>query len=531
MPPWQDPRALLAALHRAAVEGAAPFDRARDATRHWFVARRDPAPAVHLFALGKAARAMAAGAVAALAGTSARIAGGVVVSANAPGGPSLDVTAARDQPLPPTVSLHVGDHPVPGPRSLAAADAIADAVRAVQPGDVALVLLSGGTTALCAAPVAEFARAVGDVTIAQARLANLADTLLESGLAIHEMNAIRRRLLRWGAGRLAVALAARGAVAIPVLAISDVIGDDPAVIGSGPCTPDPLDDDAFLALLDAHDLRRALERDTAAFLGAVGGGAPPAVPRADAPAFARVSYEVIASNRDAVAALARAARAAGVADVAVEPQPLEGEAAELGALLARAAIVTSRDTPPGSPRLVVCGGEPVVHLRATWERAWDDTAARDEAAEVAAAVEALLAESASAEGDAAAAPAAGDRPPPPRADDEPLRGGRMQALALAAALALERAWRQGERAATRVWLLAAGTDGRDGPTDAAGAIVDALVPAQARRAGRNPERDLVTGRSWFPLDAAGALLRTGPTGTNVMDVVAVLVAPEAGDAS
>ena len=107
--------------------------------------------------------------------------------------------------------------------------------------------------------------------------------------------------------------------------------------------------------------------------------------------------------------------------------------------------------------------------------------------------------------------------------DEPLRGGRMQALALAAALALEQRAAAGDPLAGRVTLLAAGTDGRDGPTDAAGAIVDAAVPALARRAGRRPERELATGRSWFPLDAAGALLRTGPTGTNVMDVVAVLV--------
>jgi hydroxypyruvate reductase len=74
-----------------------------------------------------------------------------------------------------------------------------------------------------------------------------------------------------------------------------------------------------------------------------------------------------------------------------------------------------------------------------------------------------------------------------------------------------------------VVLLAAGTDGRDGPTDAAGAIVDAAVPALARRHGRVPERDLLTGHTWFSLDAADALLRTGPTGTNVMDVVAILV--------
>ena len=99
----------------------------------------------------------------------------------------------------------------------------------------------------------------------------------------------------------------------------------------------------------------------------------------------------------------------------------------------------------------------------------------------------------------------------------------MQVLALSAALALEAAAQRGHADAWRVRVLAAGTDGRDGPTDAAGAITDAATPGLARRHGRAPETDLATGRSYLALDAADTLLRTGPTGTNVMDVVALLV--------
>ena len=140
--------------------------------------------------------------------------------------------------------------------------------------------------------------------------------------------------------------------------------------------------------------------------------------------------------------------------------------------------------------LLVCGGEPVVNLRETADRAMSRN--EDESLTV-------------------------------PWSDEPLRGGRMQVLALAAALALEEAAAFGDARSWKITIMAAGTDGRDGPTDAAGAIVDAAVPALARRAGRVPEDDLSTGRSWFPLDAANALLRPDPTGTNVMDVVALLI--------
>jgi hydroxypyruvate reductase len=91
-------------------------------------------------------------------------------------------------------------------------------------------------------------------------------------------------------------------------------------------------------------------------------------------------------------------------------------------------------------------------------------------------------------------------------------GGRCQELALAAARSLA-------GAPSGLALLAAGTDGRDGPTDAAGAIVDGATWASIRAAGRSPDADLAGHDAYHALDAAGALFRTGLTGTNVMDVV------------
>jgi hydroxypyruvate reductase len=220
--------------------------------------------------------------------------------------------------------------------------------------------------------------------------------------------------------------------------------------------------------------------------------------------------------------------------VHVDATPLEGDAAPLGDHLARYIIAHARALPLQETALFVFGGEPVVNLRATYERAWADD---DELAEQNAggrshedAPEALDVPNDVQPDDVAAlhellrGVSPGPRwSVPPTSIDEPMRGGRMQLLALSAALALEEAAAAGDMAAWRITLLAAGTDGRDGPTDAAGAIVDAAIPALARRHGRRPERDLATGRSWFPLDAAQALLRTGPTGTNVMDIVAVYV--------
>lgn len=505
-------RALLSALHAAAVQGAAPFLRTRQAVDQWLdvhTAGPDTADVpIHVFALGKAAWAMAEGACAALEARGLSVTGGIVVSNHLPDAAHPGDFAA----LPEVLRRCLGDHPVPGPASLEAADAIDDAIGDIAPGALALVLLSGGTTALCAAPIPALSQAVGDTDRAQAHVANLAQTLLESGLAIHEMNAIRRRVLRFGAGRLATALARRGVRRIGTFAISDVIGDHPAVIGSGPCSADALADEEFLALLDAHDLRGRLERAMSTVLGLEGRGLPPAVPAADDPAFGLVDYTLVATNRDAVDGMAEAARAQGIANVLVDAEPLEGDADAVGrALIVRALRMAAsfpRGTPTGASTVLLSGGEPVVNLRDTIERAvrhGDEDDARRAEAEIEAEANAQT------------------RQPTPAAADEPMRGGRMQVVALAAALALEEVAMRGNPHAWQIAVLAAGTDGRDGPTDAAGAIVDTAVPALARRAGRTPEGDLETGRSWFSLHAADALLRTGPTGTNVMDVVAVLI--------
>lgn len=105
------------------------------------------------------------------------------------------VTASRDEAVDPLLVV-TGDHPVPGPGSLAAADAVGDVVRLIQPGDDVIVLISGGASSLMAAPTEGIS--VDGTSIFQG--------LHRAGAPIEVMNAFRKRVMRWGAGRLAVAL-------------------------------------------------------------------------------------------------------------------------------------------------------------------------------------------------------------------------------------------------------------------------------------------------------------------------------------
>ena len=372
------------------------------------------------------------------------IAGGVVVGAD-----------ASDRPHP-AIRCVVGDHPIPGARSIAAARAIADSASAVGDADLVLVLISGGATSLAAAPVDGLDDGV---------LPPLFDALLRSGWDIGAMNAVRKRFLRWGAGRLASALSP---AAVQPAVLSDVIGDDPAFIASGPCAPDPLTARDVRARLET--LAEAMPRPTfdalVGYLDAVTDGRLPETPKADHRSFESVRQPVVHGN--AVALQAAVTRASQFGwRVIVARRPLAGDAAMRGGQLAAALLAGVSATGHERPMCLIHGGETTVTL---------GTTARG-------------------------------------------RGGRCQELALAAARTFDASY---ERAQS-VTLLAAGTDGRDGPTDAAGAVVDRDSWRRARAAGRDPAADLMAHDSYSALDAAGALLRTGRTGTNVMDVVVGLV--------
>jgi glycerate 2-kinase len=347
----------------------------------------------------------------------------------------------------PSLRCLAGDHPEPGPGSFEAADALAAVGAQVAPADEVWVLLSGGTTSLIGAP--EPGLSADDLT----RLYSL---LLGSGLDITAMNRIRKRFSRWGGGKLARALAP---ARVRVYIVSDVIGDDLASIGSGPLVPDPTSAAEVRDLLQRADLWSRLPESARGLVASAEAGKTAETPKPGDQAFARVTLELIVSNRLALEAAARRAAELGLAAELVET-PIAGEASETGASVAAKLLYNCAQKSESQPSCTIWGGEATVTL--------------------------------------------GQGPTG--------LGGRSQELALAAAQVLE-------GAPEGTALLAAGTDGRDGPTDAAGAIVDGSTWSAIARSGRDPTRDLAIHDAYHALDAAAALLRPGLTGTNVMDIV------------
>lgn len=370
-----------------------------------------PGP-VWLIAIGKAASAMAMGALDHLG---SRCLGGLVVDKAPPADPRPFAALG--------IEWVTGGHPIPTGESLAAGERLFTALARTPPGATLLFLISGGASSLVEVPVAG---------LRLAELQQINRWLLGSGLPIGAMNLVRTAISRIKGGGLLTELPERP---LRVLAISDVPGDDPAVIGSGLLVPAP-DLGSTVARLDLPPWLCAwvdaglVQRD----------GQPEQGP----------TIELVATLDMAKSAAATAARALGL-QVLVHPEFLAGDAAERGRELARLVI-------EGPPGLHVWGGETTIQL-------------------------------------------------PPHAG----QGGRNQHLALAAARELS--------GHPGCLLLAAGTDGSDGPTEDAGALVDAWTVERAAIDGFDAADCLARADSGSLLAATGDLIHTGPTGTNVMDLV------------
>lgn len=419
-------------LFAASLIAADPTSFTARAVRLRLPADRIPPRSSWIIALGKAANSMARAAVHEMQERNATIAGGLIVA-----------PAVGDMPHTSLVGI-AGNHPHPGERSLLASDALSDLCERVQPDDIVFVLLSGGASSLIGAPV-------DGVEIRH--LAALSRTLLRSGLDIARVNAIRKRFLRWGAGRLATRLAP---ARVELVVLSDVIGDDLADIASGPCVPDQTTAVEVRRLIDEAALAERIPAPLLRYLDAVMRGERAETPKAEAPEFLYSGVPAVQGNGGVLEAGALRARVLGFDPVVILTEPLRGEAAHAGARVAAAALALPRGG------VALWGGETTVTL-----------------------------------------------------GDQQGNGGRCQELALAAAIALGEAGSQ----ATGVTILAAGTDGRDGPTDAAGAIIDGQTVARMTEARVDPRGALSRHNSYEALHQAGALLKTGLTGTNVADLV------------
>ncbi len=434
--PPGNPQAFLRALFDAAVARAQPAQALAP-----FLPAPPPGRTVVVGA-GKAGGAMAA-AVEALWPAGAPLSGLVVTRyGHVPPGHHAH---------PRRIEVVEAAHPVPDAAGLQAAARIAQQVQGLGPHDLVLALISGGGSALLAQPAA-------GLTLADKQAVNQA--LLRSGAAIDEMNCVRKHLSALKGGRLA-----RLAAPAPVvsLLISDVPGDDPAVIASGPTVPDASTCQDALAICR----RYGIALPPAALAGLQSGAFE--TPKPGDPAFARNTVHLVATPQQSLEAAAALARAQGVA-AHILSDAIEGESREVGKVHAALARQVARHGQPFTrPCVILSGGETTVTL-----------------------------------------------PPPGTATGAPGRGGRAGEFLLACAVALQ--------GTPGVYALAADTDGIDGVEDNAGALITPGTLARAHALGITPSTHLDRHDAYGFFAALGDLVVTGPTFTNVNDFRAIYLA-------
>jgi glycerate 2-kinase len=298
-----------------------------------------PGGRVALVAAGKAAVPMARAAERALG---ARLSGG------------LAITSAASDDLE-RVRVRIARHPVPDERGLAAAREVEALAGELGRGDLLIVLLSGGASALLPAPAA-------GLTLDDKQ--RTTDLLLRAGATIHELNAVRKHLSRLKGGGLAtVAAPAR----VITLVLSDVVGDDLSTIASGPTVPDPTTYADALEVLSRRRVLSRAPRRVRALLEAGARGERPETPGTKERVFRRVATRVVGSNRLSVGAAAREARRLGLRPVVLTTR-LEGEAREA----ARVLVAILRECvesghPAAPPVCLLVGGETTVTVRGQGE--------------------------------------------------------------------------------------------------------------------------------------------------------------------
>ncbi len=398
--------------------------------------RSEPWRRLHLVAFGKAACAMAQAA-------QARIPQALLT------GEGIVVTNYENVTEVPGCRVLGASHPLPDAAGLRGAKLIAERVSQAEAGDLVLVLVSGGGSALAPYPP--------DAISLENKIATT-QVLLACGADINQINCVRKHLSRLKGGGLA-RLAAPAA--LHALILSDVLGDDLTAIASGPTAPDPTTYADAVQVLQSCGVWDQVPALVRIHLDRGCAGEEPETPKPNDLLFSRVGNTLVGSNHMSVEAIQKAAAQGGYA-VQVYSTALSGEAREEAEKLAKAA---ADKIPSHRPLALVAGGETTVTLRGSG------------------------------------------------------RGGRNQEMALAFALAAEQL-----KLPPRWVFLSGGTDGRDGPTDAAGGLVDPWTLERMRARGGDPKALLHNNDSYRALALADDLLRIGATGTNVADLQVLLIA-------
>ena len=249
---------------------------------------------------------------------------------------------------------------------------------------------------------------------------------------------------------------------VQALVLSDVIGDPLDVIGSGPLVPDPTTYNDAIAILERRGVWESAPQAVTTHLLAGMRGALAETPKVGDRCFDNITIKIIGNNLLAVQGAAHAAMERRISGEMIT-MPISGEAREHGAAFARHVLGVAASTDRSQARCIVGGGETTVTVIGSGI------------------------------------------------------GGRNLEFAAAAALVID--------GASGITIGSIGTDGRDGPTDAAGAIVDGGTAQRARDAGMDLAEHLRTNDTLQALDAVGAVVRTGATGTNVADVYVALITP------
>jgi hydroxypyruvate reductase len=354
----------------------------------------------------------------------------------------------------PTRAVRVVEagHPVPDAAGETASREILDRVRAMRAGDLLLTLVSGGGSSLLSLPVPD---------VPMDDLKRVTRDLLASGAPIEQMNVVRKHLSQIAGGRLADAAIDRGARVLALI-VSDVTGDAPTDIASGPCAPDPSTYADALAVLQRWSVTPAAS--VADWLARGVRGAVPETPKPGDPRFASVENRVIATAHGSLEAAAEVFRRAGIAS-AILGDTVTGEAREVAKVYAALVREVRRYSAPfAAPVALISGGECTVTLPA------------------------------------------GSRG----------RGGRCSEFLLSLAVELENV--------PDVYALAADTDGIDGSEDNAGAWLAPETVSRAAVTGVRARGALDAHDAYGFFAAAGSLLITGPTRTNVNDYRAILIA-------